>query len=327
MIQYDLSYLIKKIEESDFQVTPFRHIYIENFFSQQHFNEIVQSNEIKSPEASSDAELIDGLYDSGFKIINFPGCVTDRKKYIGWHENGKRVSHHSTCEGFGMAFRLFTFSSPILKAVNEFIMGEDFNNTIAKKFGIKISDCSIDGGIQKYLDGYEISPHPDLRKKAATFMVNINPDPSSEKMNHHTHYMHFDESKEYVKKFWQGNPKIDRAWVPWDWAVTEKQQNKNNSIVLFSPSDDTLHAVKADYDHLKTQRTQLYGNLWYKEDKALGKVEWEGLDLAGAISHKAINNGFGVGGVRRLVSGILPRTFKKSVKGFFAKDDIGRRDY
>ena len=37
--------------------------------------------------------------------------------------------------------------------------------------------------------------------------------------------------------------------------------NKNNSIVIFKPSVDTLHAVKMKYDHTKFQRTQLYGNL------------------------------------------------------------------
>ena len=37
--------------------------------------------------------------------------------------------------------------------------------------------------------------------------------------------------------------------------------NKNNSIVLFKPDIDTLHAIKLDYNHNKFQRTQLYGNL------------------------------------------------------------------
>ena len=39
------------------------------------------------------------------------------------------------------------------------------------------------------------------------------------------------------------------------------QQSINNSIVLFAPNIDTLHAIKMQYDHNKFQRTQLYGNL------------------------------------------------------------------
>lgn len=327
MSAYDLSYLIRKIEESDFQVSPFRHIYLENFFSEQHFDEIIRSMEIRAPEASNDAELIEGLCGSGFKIINFPGCVTDKEEYIEWHENGKVSSHHSACEGFGMALRLYNISSPILKAVNDFIAGDDFNRAIAQKFGINFADCSVDCGIQKYLDGYEISPHPDIRRKAATYMVNINPDPSSEIMYHHTHYMRFDPSKEYVRQFWKGNPKIERAWVPWDWATTEKLQDKNNSIVLFSPSDDTLHAVKADYNHLKTQRTQLYGNLWYREDGVVGKLEWESLDLAGAIAQMAASKRFGLAGMRGRIGKVFSSKVKKSVRRFFSRDEVGRRDY
>jgi hypothetical protein len=43
-----------------------------------------------------------------------------------------------------------------------------------------------------------------------------------------------------------------------------KQQTENNSIVIFSPRWDTMHAIRAHYDHLVTQRTQFYGNLWYE---------------------------------------------------------------
>ena len=41
------SYLIKKIENSDFTKDPFKHIYIENFFKKSHFDEIIKSLEIK----------------------------------------------------------------------------------------------------------------------------------------------------------------------------------------------------------------------------------------------------------------------------------------
>ncbi len=324
MNNYNFSYLIDKIERSNFQMFPFKHIYLENFFSPEHFKEILESSEIKSPLVDSDDELIDQLYLNGYKIIGFPGCVTDRKKYIKWHRNGKGVDHHSACEGFGMALRLYNFSSPILKAINDFIVGKEFNTTIARKFGIDIENCSVDGGIQKYLDGYEISPHPDTRLKAATFMVNINPDPMSELMNHHTQYMRFNPSKEYVKQFWEGNPKIDRAWVPWDWATTEKEQNKNNSIVLFSPDNDTLHAVKADYNHLQTQRTQLYGNLWYKVESIEGILEWEDLDLANVsapIKRNTPNH------LRGIVSKILPRHFKKTIRTFLSQNELGIRKY
>jgi hypothetical protein len=284
MFKFDFRYLIEKIEAKDFDVSPFKHIYIEDFFSNEHFDEIISTDEISSPEASNDKELIEGLLEKGFKPIPFPGCVTDINDYIKWHEQGNQnVSHHTACEGFGMALRLFKFQSKILEELNKFLTSNEFNRAIAEKFRINFDGCKIDGGIQKYLDGYEISPHPDIRNKAATFMVNINPSVHSEESNHHTHYLKFKKSHAYVEEFWNGNADIDRCWVPWSWAETIKQQKKNNSIVLFSPDDDTLHGVKASYNHLVTQRTQLYGNLWYTTTKFERNLDWEQLDFSSKV--------------------------------------------
>ena len=323
--EYNFDYLIEKINIADFSKSPFKHIYIEDFFDEIHFQEITKSKEIAPPLATNDNELIDGLYSQGFKIITFPGCVNDRKKYIKWHSENKKMQHHSACEGFGMVLRLYEIESPILKALNKFLASDQFNQAIAQKFGVNFSDCDVDGGIQKYLDGYEISPHPDIRKKAATFMVNINPSPESETLNIHTHYLKFKPSKSYVQTFWEGNPDVDRAWVPWSWADTENRQTKNNSIVLFSPSNDTLHAIKTEYNHLQTQRTQLYGNLWFRDTGVTkSTLEWEDLDL---ISKRlpAKNTSLG-SNLRAKILQFIPTSTKKAIKGFMhRKDDLGNR--
>lgn len=319
MGNYDFRYLIDKIEAKDFETSPFKHLYIEDFFSKEHFEEIISSVEIRSPEAHNDKELIDGLMEKGFKPIPFPGCVTDIQKYINWHQQGKTTSHHTACEGFGMALRLYEFPSTILQELNEFLASEEFNRAIAVKFGVNFDDCVIDGGIQKYLDGYEISPHPDIRKKAATFMVNINPSSKSEDNNHHTHYLKLKKQYAYIGAFWNGNETIDRAWVPWNWAETIKQQKKNNSIVLFSPSNDTLHGVKASYNHLETQRTQLYGNLWYKESKVEKSLEWEQLDLSSRASVRKATT-------KQKIASMLPASVKRAVKNVIAKESIGKRN-
>ena len=113
MANYDFDYLIEKMESQDFELNPFKHIYIEDFFSNEHFDEIISSAEISAPVAKDDKQLIDGLLEKGFKPIQFPGCVTNVSKYINWHQNNGKVSHHTTCEGSGMAFRLFQFPSKI----------------------------------------------------------------------------------------------------------------------------------------------------------------------------------------------------------------------
>ena len=157
--KYDFTYLIEKLMATDFNSKPFKHLYIENFFSDKHFNEIINSFEISSPSANNDKELIHSLIEKGFDPINFPGCVTNIKKYISWHENGKKVLTHSACEGFGMVLRLYRFQSDILRELNEFLISEEFNKAIAEKFEINFDNCTVDGGIQKYLDGYEIEVH------------------------------------------------------------------------------------------------------------------------------------------------------------------------
>lgn len=282
----NFSYLTKKIKNAKFCNYPFRHIYIKNFFSDDDFNEIISSKEIAVPEVENDLNLIDSLESVGFQIINFPGCITDKDAYLEWHIHKNKDSRNKTCEGFGMTMRLMNSSNPILSEITDFINGDEFNECIAEKLDLSLEQTYVDSGIQKYLDGYEISPHPDIRKKASTFMVNINPSELSESSNHHTHYMTFIKERKYVESFWAGNSEIERCWVPWEWCKSEKVQTRNNSIVIFSPSDDTLHAVKADYNHLTTQRTQLYGNIWYNESKCSSGCEWNDLDILSRFSNQ-----------------------------------------
>ena len=78
--------------------------------------------------------------------------------------------------------------------------------------------------------------------------------------------MKFKDEYKYVQEYWKGNKDMDRCWVPWHWCETIKKQTNNNSVVFFAPDDDTMHAVNTDYQHLDYQRTQIYGNFWWKSD-------------------------------------------------------------
>jgi hypothetical protein len=147
----------------------------------------------------------------------------------------------------------------------EFFESDLFWKTVTDKFGLQLARVRKDVGVHKYLDGYEISPHPDVRRKALTFMININAAPNSEDISYHTQYLTFKPEHDYIRRFWINDKSVERCWVPWDWCEPRKTQTKNNSIVMFSPDNNTIHAVKASYDHLKTQRTQFYGNLWYND--------------------------------------------------------------
>lgn len=321
-------YLLEKIETAPFEAEPFRHIYITDFLKDDDFQAIISAPEINLPTASSDEDLFQILAENGYKIIEFPGCITDKQDYIDWHRTGKTKRYHSSaCEGFGVTLRLYDPKTTILQQLIDFLSSDVFNRKLAKKFGLDFENCNVDNGIQKYLDGYEISPHPDIRRKAATFMVNINPHKGSEELDHHTHYLKLKPEHARVREFWDENLETERCWVPWDWCEEIKTQPKNNSIVLFAPANDTMHAVRANYEHLGGQRTQLYGNLWYKDVGDLPPHDWELFELeSGKLNWS---------GIKQKVRGNLPDpvlSLLRKARNGGAGDkkvapDIGKRSY
>jgi len=270
-------YLLNRIAEATFESVPFRHIYIKDFFEGGHFSQIVSAPEILLPSVESDEQIFKILFERNYKIISFPGCITNKDVYIKWHKERKVNSDHtnSSCEGFGVTLRLTKPTSSIITDLFDFMLTDKFQDALAAKFGIRRDEVFYDSGIQKYLDGYEISPHPDIRSKALTYMININPGNNSENRDHHTHYLRFREEYKYIQAYWDGHPDEDRFWVPWSWCESIKTQRENNSIVIFSPDNTTMHAVRARYSHLASQRTQLYGNLWYRDKKCATQPSWE----------------------------------------------------
>ena len=275
----NFDYVIEKIATTPLSEEPFKHLYIADFFSDEHFSQIISSPEVNIIPTESDEELLQALYAQNFKEITFPGTTTDIPHYLAWHKS-RAVSRMTdvNCEGFGVTLRLQqTKPGTILDDVAKFYKSQRFWEALADRFQIDLSDVTTDIGLQKYLDGYEISPHPDIRKKALTFMINVNPSPFSETLDIHTRYLKLKPEFQHVLKYWEENPKVDRCWVPWSSCDVYKQQPKNNSMVIFSPANDTLHAVKAAYDHLATQRTQFYGNLWNKTSSATSLPRWDEL--------------------------------------------------
>ena len=271
------SYLLHRILAAPFEQTPFRHLWIDGLFSEAHFSEIIRSPEVAIPTAHSDEHLFDLLFEAGYRIIAFPGCITDRDEYIDWRRRRGPTQgrNNSACEGFGITLRLASARTPIISELMEFMSGDAFQNALAAKFSIARDEVFYDSGIQKYLDGYEISPHPDIRLKALTYMVNVNPAPRSDAQLHHTHYLRLRDGFRHVQAYWDDHPAQDRCWLPWDWCETEKVQRANNSMVVFAPDNRSIHGVKAQYDHLPGQRTQLYGNLWRRHVTIEGSTQWE----------------------------------------------------
>lgn len=258
-----MNYILNKLAAAEIQTDPFPHIHIDNVLTENDFAAVVNSPEIALPPAPNIDRLFAELTGAGYRPIQFPGCTKNRAEYVAWLESGTPAKNtESTCEAKGMALRCESPRSEPVRALDGLFRSPELKTLLADKFGIT-APTRIEAGLQKYLHGYEISPHPDIRKKALTWMLNVNPGQGNEHQDYHTHYMRFRPEWEFVQDFWRDNPKAETCWVPWNWCETVKRQTANNSIVVFAPRHDTLHAVRAHYDHLSAQRTQFYGNLWH----------------------------------------------------------------
>jgi hypothetical protein len=268
------NYLIDKINDAPFIEEPFRFVYLENFLSDAHLDIVLNDPQIKFPEFPSVEGMIEYLRYQGYKPQPFPGCTTDENAYIKWAStgDGDKPSHaHGLIEGFGMAYRMQSYRNIFLEDLMTFLNSKEFLFAIRDKFGIS-NDVYVETAIQKYLTGYEISPHPDIRKKALTYMLNINPRPVE---GCGTYFMKFKPEWEHIYDFWKSESQVDRCWVPWDWCDNVFTQLENNSITIFAPGDKSLHAVKLNYEHLKTQRTQVYGNLWWNNKPKVAPLTWQ----------------------------------------------------
>lgn len=258
----DFDYILNKIMKAEFITHPFFHLEIKNFLSKEHLDMILQDKQIHFEETTSDDKLYSKLIDNSYSIQPFPGCMNNWNDYI----NRKKNASNEPTEGSGITFRLKKYDNYKIEQLINFLNSDKIHETFKLKFKIT-EDTRITTAIQKYLDGYEISPHPDISQKALTYLLNINRNDYVQNYDIHTHLATFKPEYKWIEDFWENNVKYNRCWVPWDWCNTEKKCRTNNTLLVFKPSPkpSTLHAVKLDYNHHKFQRTQIYGNLMYEK--------------------------------------------------------------
>lgn len=275
----EFDYLAEKIISQPLITDPFPHLLIKDFLHTEHFEKIIKNKQIHfSPMSNQDA-LYETLLREGYEIIKgFPGCIDNWEEYTKNLINNKHTIKGKPVEGYGMAFRLVKIETPLIRNLITFLNGDTFKTAVHEKFKIQ-QDTTIISAVQKYLTGYEISPHPDWRMKALTYLFNLNQNSHIDSEEVHTHLLRFKPEYEWIAKFWHMNPRINCGWVPWDYCETVIKTNENNSIVLFKPADSppTLHGIKLNYNHLNFQRTQIYGNLHYKNKIPLTDINYSQL--------------------------------------------------
>jgi hypothetical protein len=73
-----------------------------------------------------------------------------------------------------------------------------------------------------------------------------------------------------------------------------------------------VHGVKTDYNHLETQRTQLYGNICFKESPVTTRLEWEALNLICISQSKSETSG--LENLKSTASRMIPRKIRNAFK-------------
>jgi len=246
-------YILEKINNEKIIEKPYKHLEIKDLLKEEHLSNLLQDKQLHFDECENDLELFQNLIQKQYTPFAGAGVTTNLNEYLEMVKDKKGI--------LGMGFRLDKPENPILINLLNFFRSDKFHNCLKSKFNLS-RPTRLHTDIRKYLSRYQISPHPDMREKAMTYLLNINK-PGAELLDIHTKIMSFKKEYEWKYEEWEKNPNTQREWVPWDWCKEEKSINENNSIVIFSPNDRTLHAAKIYYDHYKLQRTQLYGNLWY----------------------------------------------------------------
>jgi hypothetical protein len=265
----NFDYIITKIQKAKLIKQPFNHYIIKNIFSDEHYAALQESGEINLKPSRDIHELVKNLLNNNYEIETFPGCVTDVNEYVNAIKSNNFVIarekfRNGGISSFGMCFKLKS-KNKFIKKIQDFFCSKPLLDCIKKKLKVSIP-TTYNFGIQKYLSGYELSPHPDIRTKKATLMLNINHRELNNDTSVHTCLLRPKENAKKIIEFWKKNKEVERNLLRWDDCEMVETHNDTNSLLMFSPSDDSLHGVKLKYNDLKYQRTNLYANLWVDTD-------------------------------------------------------------
>ena len=233
-----MEYIIKKIENAEIIVKPFPHIIIHNFIEDHDLKNIIENIEIDNLNE----------IEKKYKKVHYPGA-----KLI-----NEEITNRPT--GIGLVYSLKDEYLNNNIELNTILSSKDFKQVLFKKLNIS---KNIDGWnvyqINKDLNGYEISPHPDITGKVITYQINLS---NTNILDNYELGTKFHTIKPECLKFIKElSKKKTRPWGKWEWFDKGKSiPYKQNTFMAFAPSDISYHSVKLEnYPQEKYQRTMLRG--------------------------------------------------------------------
>lgn len=275
-----LKYLIEKIEQAKAIETPYKHFIIKDYLEQKDLEAILTDTRTKTEECINDEALCRELNKKGYKPSWLPGSTDKVEDYLACRTKGKEISINTTCKSKGMAFALKqNIEGSTLDKVIKIMSQDEYWDTIYKKCNINKNDKQKYVAYTKYLDGHEISPHTDSRHKPVTFLLNLNHKDLNLPKESNTRIMKLKNEYRYITEYWKYNTSVDRCWLPWEWCKTINIHSANNSLLILPASNTSFHAIKLDYNHLKAQRSMIYGSAWGKSERFYECPTWEDLEI------------------------------------------------
>src|SRR5690242_18417094 len=130
----EFDYLLEKLRFSEFVSEPFQHLYIENFFSNEHFHRIIASQQINLLPQHTAQDLIETLLREGWRTQEFPGCTVSTEEYLSCLESNVWPVDTNLLEGFGMAFRANEVRDPMIVRLLAFLNSGEFQEALELKF-------------------------------------------------------------------------------------------------------------------------------------------------------------------------------------------------
>lgn len=232
-----MEYLLNKINNVNVIQEPFPHIIISNFFNDDDLNNILNNININ--------KLSD--INSKYEKTYYPGAINKKINLL------KRPS------GKGLVYSLKRNILQNNSSLIYFLDSDKLKEVLFNKFNKK----NIDGWnvyqINKDLNGYEISPHPDVTGKVITYQINLT---NTNYLNNYNLSTKLHKIKpEYKNKIEELKKKETRPWGKWEWFDEGIHiPYIKNTFFAFAPSDNTYHSVKLEnYPQDNFQRTMLRG--------------------------------------------------------------------
>lgn len=233
-----MDYILKKIEDAEIISKPFPHIIIPNFLEGDDLKNILDNIEIDHLNE----------IEKKYKKVHYPGAKSSTEE----------LTNRPT--GKGLVYALKEEYSKNNIKLKTILDSDEFKQALFKKLNIP---KNIDGWnvyqINKDLNGYEISPHPDITGKVITYQINLSNTNALDNYDLGTKFHTIKpECLKYIKEL---SKKKSRPWGKWEWFDEGTSiPYKQNTFMAFAPSDISYHSVKLEnYPQEKYQRTMLRG--------------------------------------------------------------------